>query len=332
MPRELPEIPSFESFVIRDHHLDESNTRKRALKDNFGRLECISENDSKNVKAKDLPDNTNCADADSLKMSRDNCTQQNHSNETACLANTDTGVVYGRFTRAWVDTDTICIDGVKDPLAIERWQAQAMEADKEFYSRIRIPDEDDSSSQKQTCLSSASQGADSKPASERQSRGVEHIKQGLVNFIASLLMPLYRGKKIDREGYKSIMRKSVNKVLYHVDMFLKCLLIFGLTTRKLSLVVVVGSYFKSVHFPHNAACVALFSFSVISIILLRSIEHCCLVNLGDDNNNTDSSLCFLWPQQIIDTCSEGEKSMTTLEFLDAKRKIKVQQCSLTNVL
>lgn len=238
VPRELPEIPSFESFVIRDHHLDESNTRKRALKDNFGRLECISENDSKNVKAKDLPDNTNCADADSLKMSRDNCTQLNHSNETACLANTDTGVVYGRFTRAWVDTDTICIDGVKDPLAIERWQAQAMEADKEFYSRIRIPDEDDSSSQKQTCRSSASQGADSKPASERQSRGVEHIKQGLVNFIALLLMPLYRGKKIDREGYKSIMRKSVNK--------------------------------------------------------------------------------------IIDTCSEGEKSMTTLEFLDAKRKIKIE--------
>jgi hypothetical protein len=33
-----------------------------------------------------------------------------------------------------------------------------------------------------------------------------------VNFIASLLMPLYRGKKIDREGYKTIMRKSVNKV------------------------------------------------------------------------------------------------------------------------
>jgi len=96
--------------------------------------------------------------------------------------------------------------------------------------------------------------------------------------------------------------------------------------------VVVGSYFKSVHFPHNAACVALFSFSVISIILLRSIEHCCLVNLGDDSNNTDSSLCFLLPQQIIDTCSEGEKSMTTLEFLDAKRKNKVQQCSLTKVL
>lgn len=227
MPRELPKIPSFDDFVIRDHHLDESDTRRRALKDNFGRLECISENDSKNGKAKDLPGSTNCADADSLKMSRDNCTQQNHSNETACLANTqdqstDTGIVNSRFARAWVDTDTICIDGVKDPLAIERWQAQAMEADKEFYSRIRIPDEDDLiSSQKQICRSSASQGADSKPASEPQSRGVEHIKQGLVNFIASLLMPLYRGKKIDREGYKSIMRKSVNKVLYHVyiDMF-----------------------------------------------------------------------------------------------------------------
>ena len=102
-----------------------------------GRLECISENDSRNAKAKDLPDITNCADVDSVKMSGDNCTQRSHSNEKACLANTrdhstDTGIVDGRFTRAWVDTDTICIDGVKDPIAIERWQAQAMEADKEF--------------------------------------------------------------------------------------------------------------------------------------------------------------------------------------------------------
>lgn len=218
VPRELPKIPSFESFAMRDQHLDDSDARKKALKDNFGRLERISENDSRNAEAKDLPDATNCADVDSLKMSGDNCTQKSHSNEKACLENardhsTDTGVVDSRFTRAWVDTDSICIDGVKDPIAIERWQAQAMEADKEFYSRIRIPEEEDASSQRQTCRSSASQGGDSKPASERQSRGVEHIKQGLVNFIASLLMPLYRGKKVDREGYKTIMRKSVNKII-----------------------------------------------------------------------------------------------------------------------
>ncbi|CAL4915255.1 unnamed protein product [Urochloa decumbens] len=239
LPRELPKIPSFHTFAMRDHHLDESDTRKKALKDNFGRLECISENGSKNGKAKNSPDDANCADVDSLKVSGDNGTQRSHSNEKACLANTrdhytDIGVLLDG--RAWVDTDTICIDGVKDPLAIERWQAQAMEADKEFYSRIRIPEEEDSTSQKQVC--SASQGADSKHASERQSRGVEHIKQGLVNFIASLLMPLYRGKKIDREGYKTIMRKAVNK--------------------------------------------------------------------------------------IIETCSEGEKLMTTHEFLDAKRKNKIE--------
>ncbi|OEL32604.1 Lysine-specific histone demethylase 1-like protein 3 [Dichanthelium oligosanthes] len=238
VPRELPKIPSFHTFAMRDHHLDESDTRKKALKDNFGRLECISENDSKNSKVKASPDNANCADVGSLKLNGDNCTQRSHSNEKACLGNTDNGILDGRFMRAWVDTDTICIDGVKDPLAIERWQAQAMEADKEFYSRIRIPDEEDSTGQKHTCRSSASQGADSKPASERQSRGVEHIKQGLVNFIASLLMPLYRGKKIDREGYKTIMRKAVNK--------------------------------------------------------------------------------------IIETCSEGEKLMTTHEFLDVKRKNKIE--------
>nr|CAB3500319.1 unnamed protein product [Digitaria exilis] len=214
VPRELPKIPSFHTFAMRDHHADESDTRKKTLTDNFGRLECISENGSKDDKAKNSPDNANCADVDSMKMSGDNGTQRSHSSEKACLANvrdhnTDLGILDGR---AWVDTDTICIDGVKDPLAIERWQAQAMEADKEFYSRIRIPDEEDSTGPKQACRSSASQGVDSKPASERQSRGVEHIKQGLVNFIASLLMPLYRGKKIDRDGYKTIMRKAVNKL------------------------------------------------------------------------------------------------------------------------
>ncbi|KAF0929951.1 hypothetical protein E2562_027081 [Oryza meyeriana var. granulata] len=218
-PRELPKIPSFHTFAMRDHYLDESDTKKKVLTDNLGRLECISEIDSRNDKAKNPSvDHANCADVDSSKMTGDNCTQRSYSNENACLINirdhsADSGAVDSRFTRAWVDTDTIFIDGVKDPLAIERWQQQAMEADKEFYSRIRIPDEEDSSSQKQTCRSSASQVAESKPASEGQSRGVEHLRQGLINFIATVLMPLYRNKRVDREGYKTIMRKAVTKII-----------------------------------------------------------------------------------------------------------------------
>lgn len=219
VPRELPKIPSFYTFAMRDHYLDESETRKKVLSDNLGRLECISEIDSRNGKAKNSSaEQVNCADVDSSKMTVDNCTQRSYSNEKACLINirdnsADSGAVESRFTRAWVDTDTICIDGVKDPLAIERWQAQAMEADKEFYSRIHIPDEEDSSSQKHTCKSSASQVAESKPASEGQPRGVEHIKQGLINFIGTLLMPLYKSKKIDRDSYKTIMRKAVTKII-----------------------------------------------------------------------------------------------------------------------
>jgi hypothetical protein len=214
VPHELPKIPSFQAFARRDHHLDQSDAKKKGRKHNFGRLECISEVDSRDGKAKDSSaENTNCADVDSSKMTGDNGTQRSHSNEKACLTNvrdhsTGSCVVNSRFTKAWVDTDTICIDGVKDPLAIERWQAQAMEADKEFYSRIRIQDED-SSSQKQTWRSSASQVTENKLASEKG--GVE-LKQGLMNFISSLLMPLYRGKKIDREGYKTMIRKAVNKV------------------------------------------------------------------------------------------------------------------------
>ena len=202
---------------MRDHYLDESDTRKKVLSDNHGKLECISEIDSRNGKAKNpSADHAICADVDSSKMTG-NCTPKSYSNEKACLItikdhSTDNGAVDSRFTRAWVDTDTIFIDGVKDPLTIERWQQQAMEADKEFYSRIRIPDEEDSSSQKQTCRSSASQVAESRPASEGQSRGVEHLRQGLINFISTVLMPLYRNKRVDREGYKTIMRKAVTKV------------------------------------------------------------------------------------------------------------------------
>ncbi|CAM0943263.1 unnamed protein product [Alopecurus aequalis] len=219
VPRELPKIPSFRTFARRDHHLDESDTRKKVTSDNLGRLECISEIDSRNEKTKNSSaEQANCPDVDSSKMTVDNCTQRSYSNEKTCLINVgdnsvDSGAVDSRFTRAWVDIDTIFIDGVKDPLAIERWQAQAMEADKEFYSRIHIPEEDDSSSQKQTCKSSASQVAESKPASEAQLRGVEHIKQGLITFIGTLLMPLYKSKKIDREAYKTMMRKAVTKIM-----------------------------------------------------------------------------------------------------------------------
>lgn len=219
-PRELPKIPSFGDFARRDHHLDESDTRKKMTGDKHGRLECISEIDSRNGKTKNSSaEHANCPDVDSSKMTVDNCTQRSYSNEKACLINirdnsAESGAVDSRFTRAWVDTDAVSIDGVKHPLAIERWQAQAMEADKEFYSRIRIPMEEDSGSQKQTCKSSASQVAESKPASEGQSRGVEHIKQGLIAFISTLLMPLYKSKKIDRETYKTMMRKAVTKVSY----------------------------------------------------------------------------------------------------------------------
>ena len=218
-PRELPKIPSFGDFARRDHHLDESDTRKKMTSDKHGRLECISEIDSRNGKTKNSSaEHANCPDVDSSKMTVDNCTQRSYSNEKACLINikdnsAESGAVDSRFTRAWVDTDAVSIDGVKHPIAIERWQAQAMEADKEFYSRIRIPMEEGSGSQKQTCKSSASQVAESKPASEGQSRGVEHIKQGLIAFISTLLMPLYKSKKIDREAYKTMMRKAVTKII-----------------------------------------------------------------------------------------------------------------------
>jgi hypothetical protein len=52
--------------------------------------------------------------------------------------------------------------------------------------------------------------------------------------------------------------------------------------------------------------------------------------LHDSSNNTDCSVkkktdcsLFLWPQQIIESCTAGEKLMTSQEYLDVKRKDKV---------
>lgn len=60
---------------------------------------------------------------------------------------------------------------------------------------------------------SVSQVTVNKELTVNQHRGTEHIKQGVVDYVASLLMPLYKARKIDRDGYKSIMKKSATKVM-----------------------------------------------------------------------------------------------------------------------
>lgn len=188
----------------------------------------ILELDSRNCKVRDWTADFSAAhmDLESSKRSVDNLSQRSCSNEIACQLNfrehsaDSVAVDSNIFTKAWVDSDGC--EGIKDVSAIDRWQSQAAAADSEFYSRtIRIMDEEDSNVNLKPSIknqdghangSSASQVTMSKDLVENQPRGPEKIKQAVVDFVASLLMPVYKDKKVDKDGYKSIMKKTATKV------------------------------------------------------------------------------------------------------------------------
>ncbi|WOK99019.1 lysine-specific histone demethylase [Canna indica] len=228
--RELPKIPSFHKFARREHfvQLDELDVRKKWSDGIFGRQDCLSEIDSRNCRVRNwsVDFSVACGNFDNSKMSGDNYTHSSYSNEIAYASSLkehsgESGAIDSRVTKAWVDTDTAGSGGVKDSLAIERWQSQAMDADADFYNSIHIRDEEDSNkvvlpaldSECQTGRGATLQVAENKSLLGHQQRGANHIKQGVVDFVASLLMPLYRTRKIDREGYKSIMKKAATKVM-----------------------------------------------------------------------------------------------------------------------
>jgi hypothetical protein len=86
-----------------------------------------------------------------------------------------------------------------------------------------------------------------------------------------------------------------------------------------------------------------FKKSVVSVVLCKLVHafECLFLRnaayvlfllpcyfLHDSSNNTDCSL-FLWPQQIIESCTAGEKLMTSHEYLDVKRKDKVHTIFLS---
>ncbi|KAM0935029.1 putative spermine oxidase transcription regulator Homeodomain-LIKE family [Dioscorea sansibarensis] len=227
--RELPKIPSFHKFARREQYaqMDDSEFKRKWLGGPHSRQDCISEIDSRNCRVRDWSVDfaATCNNLNHSKMSSDDA-QLSGSNEIACSINLreysgESGAMDCRFARAWVDTDTAGSGGVKDHLAIERWQSQAMDAD--FFNSMHIKDEEDSNKmikvpsvkdQKQINESAASWAAVTKSAIGLP-RGREHIKQGVVDYVASLLMPLYKARKIDREGYKSIMKKTATKVMEH---------------------------------------------------------------------------------------------------------------------
>ncbi|XP_019103756.2 lysine-specific histone demethylase 1 homolog 3 [Beta vulgaris subsp. vulgaris] len=226
---QLPKVPSFQKFARREQYsqMDESE-RRRWSGGVLGRQDCLSEIDSRNCRVRDwsVDFSATCANLDNTRISTDNLSQRSHSNDMACQLNM--GEHSGEsaagdstaFTKAWVDSSGS--DGIKDYHAIERWQCQAAAAEYEFQSSIHIGDEEDSSTMSRPLTgkpegpvndSAVSQLTVNKELAVNQHKGTEHIKQGVVDYVASLLMPLYKARKIDKDGYKSIMKKSATKVM-----------------------------------------------------------------------------------------------------------------------
>ena len=216
-PLQFPKIPSFNKYARRESYAQVDETDNHIL-----------EIDSRNCKVREWSADFSAAhiDLESSKRSVDNLSQRSYSNEIACQMNfrehsADSAAVDSSiFTEAWVDSAGC--EGIKDVSAIDRWQSQAAAADAEFYSRtMRIMDEEDSNVNLKPPVknhdghangSSASQVTMSKELVENQPRGPEKIKQAVVDFVASLLMPIYKDKKVDKDGYKSIMKKTATKV------------------------------------------------------------------------------------------------------------------------
>lgn len=231
---QLPKIPSFHKFARREQYaqMDDSEFRKKWAGGVTGRQDSISEIDSRNCRVRDWSVDFSAAgvNLESSKILVDNRSQRSHSNENAGPlsyrehSGESAGVDSSIFTKAWVDSAGS--EGLKDHSAIERWQSQAAAADSDFYNRsMHLMDEEDSnvnlkpsSGHRHDGLalpneSSASQVTVNRELVGNQPRGVDKIKQAVVDYVASLLMPLYKARKIDKESYKSIMKKTATKVM-----------------------------------------------------------------------------------------------------------------------
>ncbi|KAK4782105.1 hypothetical protein SAY86_016207 [Trapa natans] len=220
---QLPKIPSFQKFARREQYAQWPGGV-------LGRQDCVSEIDSRNCRVRDWSADSPAAfvSLDNTRFSLDNRSQRSHSNEVTGQLNLaensgeSVAVDSSIFTKAWVDASGS--ECGKDYHAIERWQSQAAAAESDFYnSNIHLMDEGDSNTDSRSAAtwrnekivneSSLSQVTLIQDSKDNQQRGVEQIKHAVVDYVASLLMPLYKARKIDRDGYKSIMKKTATKVM-----------------------------------------------------------------------------------------------------------------------
>ncbi|EPS74237.1 hypothetical protein M569_00518, partial [Genlisea aurea] len=224
-----PKILSFQKFADQHAHMDESDCRKNWHGSGLGKQDYLSEMDSWTRKVRDwaVDFSATCVDLGSSKALANNYSQQSHSSDVACqLQNRENSgesvaLDSSMLTKAWVDSAG---GNSKDYNAIERWQCQAAAASSGFSHGTghKTHEEDSTMSSKSRkqkqdhpsgIESSASQVATSRESKGNHGRGSESMKHAVVDYVASLLMPLYKARKIDREGYKSIMKKAATKVV-----------------------------------------------------------------------------------------------------------------------
>ncbi|KAL6493054.1 hypothetical protein OROGR_032813 [Orobanche gracilis] len=226
---QAPKILSFHKFAMRGQHthIDESISRKNWSGSAVGKQDCLSEIDSRNCRVRDwsVDFSATGVNPETSKISVDNHSQRSLSNEIAANHRLNISEHSGEsvaidnitLTKAWVDSAGSV--GIKDYSAIERWQCQAAAASSGFsHGTMHLTDEEDSnvSSRKHESRaneSSVSQVTMNKVSKGNQPTGADRLKKAVVDYVASLLMPLYNAKKIDRVGYKSIMKKAATKVM-----------------------------------------------------------------------------------------------------------------------
>jgi hypothetical protein len=230
---QLPKIPSFHKFARREQYaqMDETELRKKWSGGISGRQDCLSEIDSRNCRVRDWS-----VDFSAAGVNLDNHSNEIPSSQMNFLEHSGESVAADRclLTKAWVDSAGS--EGIKDNSAIDRWQSQAAAAaDSDYFNQTVRGDEEGSDMGSNPATTwkpnessaSASQVTMNRELAHRsQPRGIEHIKQAVVDYVASLLMPLYKARKIDRDGYKSIMKKTAAKVIESTNDVEKVMAVF----------------------------------------------------------------------------------------------------------
>ncbi|KAL3640949.1 hypothetical protein CASFOL_015917 [Castilleja foliolosa] len=226
--RQAPKILSFQKFTMRGQqtHMDELGSRKNWSGAAIGRQDCFSEIDSRNCRVRDwsVDFSATGVNPESSKTPVDNRSHRNHSNENANhnlnnireQSGESVAVDNSILTKAWVDS--VGSVGMKDYSAIERWQCQAAAASSAYFHGMHLADEEDSNTSSRKHESRANESSASQTTTNRvlkgnQSKGADRLKKAVVEYVASLLMPLYNTKKIERDGYKLIMKKAATKVM-----------------------------------------------------------------------------------------------------------------------